>query len=61
MVEYWVRPRYRSVTIVSTYRLFGGLYFAAFLVVFDAGHGAAQGNFYQGKIVTVVVGSAPGS
>jgi tripartite-type tricarboxylate transporter receptor subunit TctC len=42
------------------YRLLGGLYFAAFLVAFDAGYASAQGSFYQGKTVTVVVGSAPG-
>jgi tripartite-type tricarboxylate transporter receptor subunit TctC len=46
--------------IVRLYRLLGGICFAALLGAFDAGYAAAQGSFYQGKTVTVVVGSAPG-
>ena len=39
---------------------FGAVYFAALASIFDAASVFAQANFYQGKTVTVVVGSAPG-
>ena len=42
------------------HKLCGAVYFAALASLFDAASVSAQANFYQGKTVTVVVGSAPG-
>jgi tripartite-type tricarboxylate transporter receptor subunit TctC len=44
----------------SMHKLCGAVYFAALASLFDAASVSAQANFYQGKTVTVVVGSAPG-
>ncbi len=42
------------------HKLCGAVYFAALASLFDAASVSAQANFYQGKTITVVVGSAPG-
>jgi tripartite-type tricarboxylate transporter receptor subunit TctC len=44
----------------SMHKLCGAVYVAALASLFDAASVSAQANFYQGKTVTVVVGSAPG-
>ena len=44
----------------SMHKLCGAVYFAALASLFDAASVSAQANFYQGKTITVVVGSAPG-
>jgi tripartite-type tricarboxylate transporter receptor subunit TctC len=46
--------------MASTYKFCGAIYLAALAFVFDVAAIYAQSNFYQGKTVTVVVGSAPG-
>jgi tripartite-type tricarboxylate transporter receptor subunit TctC len=44
----------------SMHKLCGAVYFASLASLFDAASVSAQANFYQGKTITVIVGSAPG-
>jgi tripartite-type tricarboxylate transporter receptor subunit TctC len=60
VVENWARTEHGCVMSVSGHKFLRWLYFATLLVIFHAGDVPAQGNFYQGKSITVVVGSAPG-
>ena len=45
---------------VNGTKFLSALHLATLVLLFDAASILAQGNFYQGKTVTVVVGSAPG-
>ena len=46
--------------IANGTKFFSALYLATLVLLFDGVSIHAQANFYQGKTVTVVLGSAPG-
>jgi tripartite-type tricarboxylate transporter receptor subunit TctC len=60
VTEVGAAARPPTLMTASMHKLCGAVYVAALASLFDAASVSAQANFYQGKTVTVVVGSAPG-